>query len=673
MSNLKYRPEIDGLRALSVLAVVLFHLGVPGANGGFVGVDVFFVISGFLITSILRADLDNGTFSLLSFYDRRIRRILPALLVMLSASIAAGYWLLAPGDYATMARSAVAAATSVSNVFFWLNTGYFDASSSMMPLLHTWSLAIEEQFYVFLPLLLAGIYHYGLGRRTLAILLCFLGLSFIGALIVLAVAPKAAFYLPQYRAWELAAGAVLAFLPEPKSARFAAPLGLILIGATVLSLNKSTPFPGTAALLPVVGAALVLRYGSQPGAVRAFLSVPPVVFVGKISYSFYLWHWPVIVFWKHYTGNASMAPTEQLALAALSFALGWLSWRWIEQPLRRRNLDEHRTVGTGIGASVLISAAALVVVFAQGFPARISPDLGNLGNRDAMWTWSCPADVPDGPWKGLCQVGSSWTTARARLVLTGDSHAEHFMPYIHEAAKANNVAVVLFRACPPVFTTAGTKREARGAPSYTADCTRTRTQLLSGLAESPDVAGVIIASAWSGHALWSFRGDSPPKNIGTTDARQSGLRALQDGTNDLLDELKELGKQAIIVADMPSFDGDPLHCAIGSSSGLLRWPCAPGSTMIAAAVFNEWQAASQRMLETVRASHPEARFIFPGPAMCSNTGCDATQDGKFLYRDTDHLRRDLDPMVNRQLADRIGLTTELASPCLRSKSCAAPK
>lgn len=661
MSNLKYRPEIDGLRAISVLAVVLFHLGVPGISGGFAGVDVFFVISGFLITSILRTELESGSFSLLAFYDRRIRRILPALLVVLIATLAAGYLFLAPGDFVTMARSGIAAAASVSNIFFYLNTGYFDASSSLMPLLHTWSLAIEEQFYIALPLALVAVYKVRRGKCALPVLVALFALSFTGAIIALAHNPKAAFYLPQYRAWELAAGSILAFLPAPKSSRFAPGLGVALILVAVLVLDKSIPFPGVAALLPVAGAALILRYGSHPGLVRSTLSAPVLVFIGKISYSLYLWHWPVIVFWKHYTSNAPLQPHEQIALGALSVVLGWLSWRWIEQPFRKRNLNEQRTVGTGIGASILISGVAMTVVLAQGFPARIPTDLGNLGNRDAMWSWSCPADVPDGQWKGLCQVGAPWKEAKARLVLTGDSHAEHFLPYIHEAAKVNGLAVVLFRACPPIFTDTGTKRFVRVGPDYTAGCTKTHDQLLSQLADSPDVSGVVIASAWAGHALWSFRGDSPPKTIGTLEARDNGLKALQDGMNELLPALDQLGKRVIVISDMPSFDYDPIHCAIGDSSGLLRRPCAPGSTRISAATFSTWQAHSQKMLQAVQAISPGVTFVFPGQEMCNGFGCDAIQDGNFLYRDSDHLRRDLPPIVNKHLADRIGLTRALAS------------
>ncbi|MFD4838717.1 acyltransferase family protein [Achromobacter sp. NPDC058515] len=659
MSNIKYRPEIDGLRAISVLAVVLFHLGVPGVSGGFAGVDVFFVISGFLITTILKAELDSDSFSLLSFYGRRIRRILPALLVMLLVSLGAGYWLLAPGDYATMGRSAVAAAASVSNIFFYLNTGYFDASASTMPLLHTWSLAIEEQFYVVLPIALAIIYRLRRGRYALTALVCLFSLSFIGGLLALSHNPKAAFYLPQYRAWELAAGSILAFLPVAKTNRSAAAVGLALVLSAVLALDKATAFPGFAALLPVIGACLLLRYGSQPGLIRSALSAPPMIFIGKISYSLYLWHWPVIVLWKHYTGNASLSAQDQIMLGAISFGLGWLSWRWVEQPFRRQRHSEHRTVGAGIGASVLVGMAALTVASTHGFPSRIPADLGNLGNRDAMWAWDCPAVVQDGPWKGLCQAGGPWGQSKMRLVLTGDSHAEHFMPYIHEAAKANGVSVALFRACPPIFTDTGTKRFVRLGPDYTAGCTKTHDQLLAQLAASDDVSGLIIASAWAGHALWSFRGDSPPESIGTPAAKSGGLQALKDGMNELLPELEKLGKRVIVISDMPSFDAAPIHCAIGNRSGLLRRSCGADATKISPATFGMWQAQSQRMLQEVQSRHPEVAFIFPGDAMCTALGCDTYQDGRFLYRDTDHLRRDLGPTVNRHLADRIGLTDAL--------------
>jgi len=659
MSNLKYRPEIDGLRAISVLAVVLFHLGIPGISGGFVGVDVFFVISGFLITSILKSELEEGTFSILAFYDRRIRRILPALLVMLLVVLIAGYWILTPGDYVASARSSIAAAASVSNIFFYLNTGYFDASASTMPLLHTWSLAIEEQFYLVLPVALVVVYRFRRNWAKMSLLILLL-ISFFAGLTTLASNPKAAFYLPQYRAWELAAGSILAFLPQARSGRGLSFLGLVLILVAVFLLDKSTTFPGYAALLPVLGACLILRYASHPGLVRSALSLPSMVFIGRISYSLYLWHWPTIVLWKHYTGNAPISPLEQVLLGVVSFALGWASWRWVEQPFRKPNHSEHRTVGAGISTSVLTSMVALAVVMSHGFPERIPADLGNLGNRDAMWAWDCPAVVPDGPWKGLCQVGAPWNDAKARLVLTGDSHAEHFMPYVHEAAKAMQTAVVLYRACPPVITDTGTRRFLRDGPTYTADCTKTHDDLLRRLAASPDVSGLMMASAWSSLAIWSYRGETPA-DIGTQDARDAGLLAIRQGVNDMLTSLERIGKKAIVISDMPSFSQDPQHCAIGNQSGLLRRPCPSGSTAVPRKTFDEWQARTEAMFREVQQHHPEVRFVFPGSAMCTEAGCDTYQDGFFFYRDTDHIRRDLPATTNRHIADRIGLTRALSS------------
>jgi hypothetical protein len=364
--------------------------------------------------------------------------------------------------------------------------------------------------------------------------------------------------------------------------------------------------------------------------------------------------------WKHYTGNAPLSSLEKVALGMASLALGYLSWRWVEQPFRKGKSSEHGTIGAGVGASILVALASFAVVSSDGFPSRIPAELGNLGNRNAMWAWNCPAVVKEGPWAGLCQIGAPWEQATARFVVTGDSHAEHFMPYLHEAAKVSGSAVVLFRACPPVITESGTRRFLRDGPEYTADCTKTHDQLLAKLAISPDVSGLIMASAWSSLAIWSYRGDIKPANIGEQEAREAGLLAIKDGMEELLSFLERIGKKAIVISDMPSFSQDPLHCAIGRQAGLLRRLCADRASIVPRTTFEEWQARTEDMFRKIQAQYPDVRFVFPGSAMCGEAGCDSYQDEVFIYRDTDHLRRDLSPSLNRHLADRIGLTRALA-------------
>ncbi|HJR21579.1 MAG TPA: acyltransferase, partial [Dongiaceae bacterium] len=329
-----YRADIDGLRAVSVIAVVLYHAGVPLAGGGYVGVDVFFVISGFLITSLILHEQAAGAFSLIDFYHRRVRRILPALFAMMSACAAAGWFLLAPADYIKLGKSIVGATLSVSNFYFWRDAGYFDTPAAEKPLLHTWSLGVEEQFYLVFPLFLILVArHVPHARLPLTALLC--AASFAAGAIGAFRDPVEAFYLPHARLWELMVGALLAMgaLPAPGNARLrsgAALLGLGLIAMPVLLYSHDTTFPGIAALPPVLGAALVIwsGMGGSSMAGRA-LATRPLVFLGKISYSLYLWHFPLLAF-GFYLTLGDLGRLDTAVLLGFALLISMLSWRFVE-------------------------------------------------------------------------------------------------------------------------------------------------------------------------------------------------------------------------------------------------------------------------------------------------------------------------------------------------------
>ncbi|HPQ96790.1 MAG TPA: acyltransferase, partial [Thiolinea sp.] len=298
---MQYRKEIDGLRALAVVPVVLFHAGVPGFGGGFVGVDVFFVISGYLITTLLLEALVQGDFSLVSFYERRARRILPALFLMLLVCLPPAWWLLLPHELAGFGRSLVAVALFSSNILFWQESGYFAPDAELVPLLHTWSLALEEQFYLLFPLLLlAG---WRLGLRRLAWLLGGIGVfSLVLAELGWRLVPDANFYLLPGRAWELLAGAGCALYrhsrpgEEGSSGPWLAGMGLVLLLGAVLWFDRGLPFPGLYALIPVGGTVLLILYASPDRGIGRVLACPLLVGIGLISYSAYLWHQPLLVF-----------------------------------------------------------------------------------------------------------------------------------------------------------------------------------------------------------------------------------------------------------------------------------------------------------------------------------------------------------------------------------------
>jgi peptidoglycan/LPS O-acetylase OafA/YrhL len=335
-----YRIEIDGLRALAVLPVIAYHAGLAGVSGGFVGVDIFFVISGYLISSILLEELQQQQFTILGFYERRIRRILPALFLVLACTSVVAWWLLLPHELAAYGRSLMAVVLFASNILFWQESDYFATESEYIPLLHTWSLAVEEQFYVIFPLLLAFLWKFG----SKALWIGLIALTVIGLGVsewLWRVDAGANFYLLASRFWELLLGVLAALYlrnhaqPQGLIAELFAALGLAAILGSIVFLHTGLPFPSVYALLPTLGATFVILFAAPTNFTGRLLALKPLVFVGLISYSAYLWHQPLLVF-------ARLQPYTEpnlwlmSAMAILSLVLAWLTWRFIERPFRNR-------------------------------------------------------------------------------------------------------------------------------------------------------------------------------------------------------------------------------------------------------------------------------------------------------------------------------------------------
>lgn len=381
--TLAYRADIDGLRAIAVLDVLFFHLKVLKVWGGFIGVDVFFVISGFLISSVILREIGESRFSLSSFYQRRIRRILPVSVAMMLAAAVAGYFFLLPPELVSFGGSLLAAVLSASNVFFWLHSGYFDVSAADQPLLHTWSLAVEEQFYIAFPLLLLFVRRYFPQRLKSAIVLIACGTFAISAVGAYRF-PSATFYLPFTRAWELLLGTMLSLHLFPSITtklwrNVASGAGLILIVFASLKFDVSTPFPGIAALAPCLGAAMIIAAGQNGGSfVGALLSTRPFVFIGLISYSLYIWHWPIVVFQRtgmvQFPGASSRSVKSAIFIVCLFVAA--LSWKYIELPFRkgRLNLSGAFTFRFAAASSLGLVAVSICILGFHGFPKRYSPE-----------------------------------------------------------------------------------------------------------------------------------------------------------------------------------------------------------------------------------------------------------------------------------------------------------
>ncbi|WP_422048143.1 acyltransferase family protein [Shimia sp.] len=377
---MQYRREIDGLRAVAVLPVILFHAGFSLFGGGYVGVDIFFVISGYLITSILIGELEQGAFSILRFYERRARRILPALFFVMLACLPFAYMWMLPSQLEDFANSVIAVVFFVSNVMFWQESGYFDAAAELKPLLHTWSLAVEEQYYLIFPVFLLLAWRIGRTKvfwLIVAIAVVSLLLSEWGWRSF----ASANFYLAPTRAWELLAGSICAFLTvghTQRSNNFLSALGLALIMFAIFGYDKNTPFPSVYALLPVLGTALIILYADKDTWAARVLSTRGFVGVGLISYSAYLWHQPLFAFARLRTlTEPSHSFMALLGLASL--LLAWGTWRWVEQPFRSQTnpiFSNRRHVFLASGAvGVAFVAVGVVTILGKGFDWRFGEDV----------------------------------------------------------------------------------------------------------------------------------------------------------------------------------------------------------------------------------------------------------------------------------------------------------
>ena len=496
-ASLSYRADIDGLRAVAVVPVVLYHFGVLGFGGGFVGVDVFFVISGYLITGLIYAELRGPGFSVLRFYERRIRRIFPALFAVIAAAMAAGILVLFPRDLLRLAESAAATTAFGSNFDFWQQAGYFDTGAALKPLLHTWSLAVEEQFYVVFPALLYFLH--SRRRVTLMGLVIALGVaSFIASLWAVGRAPTAAFYLAPFRTWELMLGAVLALgeFPAPKSRWLGEAIsiaGLAAIAWAVFSFSVATPFPGANALFPCAGAAALIYAGAgKSTGTGRLLSSPAFVGIGLISYSLYLWHWPIHVFADYAAGRA-MTGVETVLLIALSFALGYLSWRYVERPFRGSAIS-RRMIFNLAGAAVAATPVLCGLLFAlNGMPQRFSPDIRRIfaeaddsePRRHECFNRSAE-DVVAGR---NCAFGDLRAPAPTFL-LWGDSHADAILPAIEAAARhaGRKGLFVAHGRCPPILALSLTDEP-------TGRCAQLNDAALA-LIQRDRIGEVILAARW---------------------------------------------------------------------------------------------------------------------------------------------------------------------------------
>lgn len=607
--KLNYRPEIDGLRAIAVLSVILYHADSELFSGGFVGVDVFFVISGYLITSIIFVELQENKFSLLNFFERRIRRLFPALfIVLLSCLVFAWLWFL-PNDFKTYARTQVAVSMFASNILFWRESGYFDAGAELKPLFHTWSLAIEEQFYLIYPVSLVLLFRYF--RRWILTTIVFVAFfSFAFAQWASQKRPILAFYILPARIWELLLGALVAIVliyGHKKRRNLAlketcACLGLFLVAYSVFTFESSTPFPGFFALAPTVGTALIIVFGEKDTFVGRLLSLKVLVGIGLISYSAYLWHQPVFAF-ARYQGFQVRLSSASTLLLAVTFILAFLSWRYIETPFRVYRPSNRRKVYIfGTTFSVIFIAVGLMIYASNGlesrFKTRLIGDVGQLKFHKYINDkyFDCePKSVAAEAlsWEGYLRCKQS-KKGVPDVVLLGDSHAEHIFIGLAEAEPAINVAFYILGGVP--------------------------------LIENSDFRVIfdeLLKNGKSQHVLITF------------DYRS---RIPIDNQNDVLEglaltieKLRQSSKVVSLLGNVPSFPVSAEMCKFGHRK----------TDNLALCSLSVNQVTDQSGEFVTRIKHlsdkQDIEFFEIYQPLCNETVCGMIKDRHVLYRDDKHL------------------------------------
>lgn len=597
---LPYRRDIDGLRALAVGVVVLFHAGVSALGGGFVGVDVFFVISGYVIGRGIVAEVEAGRFGVAGFYERRIRRILPVLVAVLAGSAVTAALLLEPAAQADVARSAAATAGFASNLLFWKSSGYFDVAAQTRPLLHTWSLAVEEQFYLFIPLLLPLALR--VSRRVAGAAVLAAGLASLALSVALtAAAPSANFYLLPPRAWELLVGTLLVFVGPTRSRPLReaiALLGLGLILWAVLAYDEAVAFPGLAALPPCLGAALLIQAGkpspgSAPTLVGRLLGAGPCVAVGLVSYALYMVHWPVIVFTR-YALLRDPAGHEIAGVIALSLLLALAARRWIETPLRHPAIRPPRA--RLFARTILVLLA--VVGIGLGVAARIGPDpdgamarLARLEHEEWLGGRCFLENQPAADWAGEACWRNRGTGRRA--LLWGDSFAAHYAPGLvrNAGALSHDVLQYTFAGCPPILAYGSNAKP--GCRAFNAR--------VPELVREQGIDTVVLAARW----------DLVPPRI---------LADLPD----TIARLKRAGVGVVVIGSSPVFAFDvAVLAARGAGArpdGTAAWYAGPGHPTAAA----------------MAGLTAGATLIDPRPAFCDGPLCRYRAQGTDLFVDVGH-------------------------------------
>ncbi|HVV32174.1 MAG TPA: acyltransferase family protein [Vitreimonas sp.] len=607
------RLDIQGLRAIAVLSVVLYHASADWMPGGFAGVDIFFVISGYLIAGILLAEMERGAYSLSGFYERRVRRLFPALFVMLAAVLTFAAFTLSPGAYQELAKTAFTTIFFASNFTYLGLSNYFDTAAHFRPLLHTWSLAVEEQFYLIFPIVLFVIVKFA--RPWLRVILCVAAIgSLAGCLWAMQEYQSAAFYLAPFRAYELLIGAVLAGLSFPKRApawlRHALSIaGLVLIAGSLVLLNRQAPFPGLAALPPCLGAAAVIFAGANaPSVGGRWISGPIFAYFGALSYSLYLWHWPVFVLARSALLHEP-AVWQQLLLIAFAIALATLSWRFVEQPFLKRG-HTRRVLLTAAAAMAAGAAGIFPIIHSDGAPARFNRAALQLFAAEddySPYRWTCHDFLTNQvrAYEETCVLGAPRSTPH--LAVWADSHGVELSAALagRLAARGQSLLQLTASGCPPSLDYSRFDMPR---------CAAHNAATLDALENDRRIQTVVVATNYLSY---------PHKDWPRIFAGQA--RALS--------ALAAHGKHIVLVYPIPVFDYD-----VPTALGILRAYGAPLSDFtISRAGFEAEVAEGTAFLDRER-DLINAATIHPVELLCDDITCPGYRaEVGVLYFNHDHM------------------------------------
>lgn len=641
---MKYRPEIDGLRAVAVVPVIFFHAGFSLFSGGFVGVDIFFVISGYLITSIILSELQQGTFSLVSFYERRARRILPALFfVMLACLPFAWMWML-PSDLKNFSRSLAAVSVYASNFLFWKESGYFDTAGELKPLLHTWSLAVEEQYYLLFPALLLLTWKFG--KKNLLMILVFLGLASL-ALAQFGSINKinATYYLLPTRGFELLIGSFVAFLHASKvdihdwllrQRKFAEALaltGLIFVTYAIFAFGKDTPFPGLYAVIPTVGTALVIGFGTRETIVGRALSRRWLVGIGLISYSAYLWHQPLLAF-ARLRSVEDMSLTLLFSLVTASFLIAFFTWKFIERPFRdRQNINRKNLFVLSVVFSLLMITIGLVGNAKEGFPFRKLADGSHFGELDKRvqinngLNEACDDKFTLSP---LCR-----TSDEPEVLVWGDSLAMHLVQGVI-ASKQNVKLIQMTKSVCGPFVGLTPFNSTRYSEQWAKECMEFNNQVMHWIGESASLKYVVLGSMFEQYTSngWSFLTENGVIGFDKDIALKYLLNTLE--------ALEKKGIKPIVVAPPPTNGEDIGRCLVKTT----LFGSDPSRCDISWGDSAERQAAVIKLLSEVSKRY---RVIWLADEICSGGICNAKGGSYFVYRDARHLSKEGSAYLGREM------------------------